>query len=158
MAVNLLEQLSPGPDFRWRPGRIPLPDTRRSRPSDSSGLLDPKQLRWFLFYQARAEQRQCVRDGARVQPSVVMPAACGKQVALGQKTASAAYAVHTTGAGPAASGLAGSLAVYVAGARSGDPAPPTDVASAARESECCGRLAVRADARLFPVLSAHAAS
>src|SRR5712691_3294343 len=77
---------------------------------------------------------------------------------LGQKTASGAYAFHTVGRGPAASGFAGRLAVHVAGARRGDPAPAADVGSAARESECRSQLAARADARLFPVRSAYEAS
>src|ERR1017187_8318658 len=55
------------------------------------------------------------RDGATVRPRLVMAAARGKQVALGQ-TASAAYAGRRTRGGPAASGFAGSLAVHVAGA------------------------------------------
>src|SRR5260370_9789931 len=137
------------------PGRIPLADTRRSGVPILLDFWPQNSYAGFCFIKRGLNSANA---SVMVQPSVVLPAACGKQVALGQKTASAAYAVHTTGAGPAASGLAGSLAVYVAGARSGDPAPPADVASAARESECPGRLAARADARLFTVRSAHAAS
>jgi len=68
-----------------------------------------------------------------------------KQVALGP-TATARYA--RTGGGSAASSIAGSLAVHVAGARGRARVPPAHVAGVAKQSEDRGRLAPRPDARL----------
>src|SRR4029453_5300982 len=77
----------------------------------------PKTVMLFSVLSSAAEH--CVASGRALAGAGPR----GKQVALGQKTASGAYEGCTTRGGPAASGFAGSLAVHVAGARRGDPAP-----------------------------------
>src|ERR1017187_5362523 len=104
MAVNLTEAPFHR-SLRWIPG-----EGQDGYPCRIPGILilnisSQNSYAVFCFIN-RGLNSAMRRDGATVRPRLVMAAARGKQVALGQ-TASAAYAGRRTRGGPAASGFAG---------------------------------------------------